>query len=587
MRTGGAEGLRVARRWVLRLQDYAYTPRIWPSLFTVLLWIGMSVYGWRRRTVPGALPFAIGVLFAAAWGIGAIMEYAAVDVDTKIFWFKFQSVWQLPAVTATTCFVLEYAWPGRWLTRRNLVLLSIAPLLFAMIILTDDIHHLAWRGFSYSELIVPHRGPANWAFVAYGYGLSLINVIALVWLLIHAPQNRWALVLMLTGQIASRALYALQAAHTLHYPLRLDLLALAVPSLIYAVALFGFGIFQPIPMARRAVIAQMRDGMLVLDAVGRVASLNPAAQEILGVQRKNALHRTIQDLLPKHAHGSGDLDIGKTGQTEIRFGSGSETRYYLLETSDLKDWRGPAVGHLLLLRDVTAQRQAHLQIVGQQRALAMLHEREQLSRELHDNLGQVFAFISIQGQAIRHLLSRGEVSTADEYVSRLIDVAREADIDIRESILGLRVALSEQGLFPALASYVAQYERLYGIRTELTKPESGLSGAFEPLVEVQLLRILQEALTNVRKHADARRVRIAFATDDGWIRVTVQDDGDGFDPTAAFEESDEHVGLSVMRERVEEVGGTFSLKSALGQGTEVVVRVPMSAKDHRRREGDG
>ncbi|MFP3897511.1 MAG: histidine kinase N-terminal 7TM domain-containing protein [Anaerolineales bacterium] len=562
-------------------QGYAYTPRIWPSVFTVLLWIGLSAYGWHRRRVPGALPFAIGVLFAAAWGTGAIMEHAAVDLHTKIFWYKFQSAWQLPAVTATTCFVLEYAWPGRWLTRRNLALLSIAPLLFAMAILTDGIHHLAWRGFTYDGLVIPHRGPANWAFVAYGYGLGLINVVVLIWLLIHARQHHWPLVLMLTGQVASRALYAVQAIHVPYYPFRLDLLALAVPSLMYAVALFGFGIFHPIPTARQAVIAQMRDAMLVLDPEGRVVSLNPAAQEILDVQEKSALDRPIQDLLPQYVGVDGDLDIAETDQTEIRLGSRSDakTRYYLLETSTLKDWRGLAVGHLLLLRDVTGLKQAHAQIVEQQRALAMLHEREQLSRELHDNLGQVFAFVSLQGQAIRHLLSQDEISTADEYVDRLIDVAREADVDIRESIRGLRVILSEQGFPPTLSQYLAQYERNYGIHTEVENPESVLPRAFAPSVQVHLLRILQEALTNVRKHANARRVRIVFAANDGWAHITVQDDGEGFDPTSALEESDKHIGLWVMRERAEEMGGTLSLKSAPGQGTEVTVRVPMSGKE--------
>jgi signal transduction histidine kinase len=87
----------------------------------------------------------------------------------------------------------------------------------------------------------------------------------------------------------------------------------------------------------------------------------------------------------------------------------------------------------------------------------MLQEREQLARELHDTLGQVFAFVNTQGQTVRRLLSRGDVATADELVARLVEVAREADVDIRESILGLRETLSERGLFPALARYLEQY----------------------------------------------------------------------------------------------------------------------------------
>jgi len=85
----------------------------------------------------------IASLFAAAWAIGSLLEAAAVELGTKIFWFKFQAVVQLPMIVATTCFVLEYAWPGRWLTRRNLALLFFPALVGIVMVLTDDRYHLA------------------------------------------------------------------------------------------------------------------------------------------------------------------------------------------------------------------------------------------------------------------------------------------------------------------------------------------------------------------------------------------------------------------------------------------------------------
>jgi two-component system nitrate/nitrite sensor histidine kinase NarX len=97
---------------------------------------------------------------------------------------------------------------------------------------------------------------------------------------------------------------------------------------------------------------------------------------------------------------------------------------------------------------------------------------------------------------------------------------------------------------------------------------------------VQLLRILQEALTNVRKHANASCVRISFALEDGWARVTVHDDGRGFDPDVSSAGMEEHVGLRVMRERAEEAGGSLNLRSASGQGTDLVVLVPVKGANH-------
>jgi signal transduction histidine kinase len=135
-------------------------------------------------------------------------------------------------------------------------------------------------------------------------------------------------------------------------------------------------------------------------------------------------------------------------------GSRLETRYYQVEASALNDWRGLEIGRLLLLHDVTEQKQAQAQTLEQQRALAILTERERLARELHDELGQVLAFISTQGHVIQTLLVRGDVSTASSYVARLSEAADEADIDMRESILSLRAPFHGQGLIPALQNYL-------------------------------------------------------------------------------------------------------------------------------------
>lgn len=555
-------------------QPYAFTPQIWPSLITFLLLPVLAVYAWRRRSLPGALPFAIGSLLAALWAAGSVFEYAAIDVATKILWVKVQSVWQLPTVTAITCFILEYAWPGRWLTRRNLALLAIVPLLFLGLALTNNFHHLLWNGFSVVGSVVPVRGLGSKAAILYGYAIGLINIFTYAWLFLHSRQHRWPVALMSIGMIGARTLYLLENTFLGRYNLPLDMLGIAIMDVIFAIALFGFRLFDPIPMARQMAIEQLRDGMLVLDSQGRVASLNPAAQAILGRPQKSSLGRPIRELLPGWTELSGKLDEAGSAPMEIQLGAGEARRDFRLETSALKDWRQVQIGQLLVLQEVTEQKKAQAQIIEHQRALAMLEERGQLARELHDNLGQVFAFISTQGQTIRRLLGRGEISTADEYTNRLVEVAQAADVDIRESILGLRASLLEHGLFPAIQQYLVQYEKNTRIQTELIRPASLKDGCFDPAVEVQLLRILQEALTNIRKHAGARRVEIKFEAGQGWVNISIKDDGQGFDPAGSTDGSGEHIGLRVMGERARGVGGSLSLNSKVGQGTQVLVQVP-------------
>lgn len=160
--------------------QYEYTSLIWPSFLTVLLLIILSVYSGRRRSVPGASPFTIACLCAALWAAGSMMEYAALNLATKIAWVKFQSAWHVPIVTAVTCFILEYTWPGRWLTRRVSALLSVAPLLTVVLMLTNNLHHLAWRRVEFDgssiQLIF---GPAGWLVVAYAIGmLGIVSLIA-------------------------------------------------------------------------------------------------------------------------------------------------------------------------------------------------------------------------------------------------------------------------------------------------------------------------------------------------------------------------------------------------------------------------
>jgi len=135
--------------------SFSYTPAIWPSILAVLLMLGLAVFSSRRSNIPGAIPLMIGSLFVAAWAFGSVREYTATDLAVKILWVKFQTIFQLPAVTAVTCFVLEYAWPGRWLSKRNLVILSLAPLMVFGMVLLDSRLHWIWSSFAYDGTVAP------------------------------------------------------------------------------------------------------------------------------------------------------------------------------------------------------------------------------------------------------------------------------------------------------------------------------------------------------------------------------------------------------------------------------------------------
>ncbi len=566
---------------------YAYTPHIWPPLLAAIFLAALSLGSWRRRAVPAALPLAAGTAFGVVWLLGVTLEVAAVAPAAAIAWHKFQAAWQLPAATAITCFALEYTYPGRWLTRRNLALLALPPLLVALLIVTNDAQFM-WRRLEVGPdgLVVRQLATPGFVLMVYGVGLILVNMAAFIWLSIRSPQHRWPAALMLSGDLAGRVFYGLYQLNVT--PVRsLTLLDSFVVALLlewtaYAIALFGFRIFNPLPAARATAIRQMREGMVVLDGQWRVASVNPAAAAILSTSEARARGKTLAEILPALAGLSAQLTAlpateGSADQAEISLGSEPNIRRYALDLSVLKDFRGLTTGHLLLLRDVTEWRRTQEQIREQQAALAALHEREQIARELHDGLGQVLAYVSMQAQAIARRVQAGDLDAVEVQLRRLADVTQEAHADIRESIVNLRSGRGGQvSLLETLRQQLALYSEHYGIQGKFSVGPGIEEAMFAPATGVQLLRVIQEALTNARKHGGARSVTVDLARADGEAVIVVQDDGAGFDPEqAAASARNDHYGLDFMAERMAEIGGSLKIQSTPGAGTRIVLRAPL------------
>ncbi len=249
-----------------------------------------------------------------------------------------------------------------------------------------------------------------------------------------------------------------------------------------------------------------------------------------------------------------------------------------MHVSPLEDRHGRELGRLLLLHDVTEERAAQGRLLEQERALAVLREREHLARELHDTVGQVLGYVSMQAQTAGKKVADGDVEAAALLLARLTDVAQHAHADVRESILALSAAPSGGWSFlPALRRYLDEVRADYAVQTELCAPPDMADDPVEPEVAVQVLRVVQEAVTNVRRHAGGSAVRVTVAQDDGTLRVTVADDGRGFTLAPADDGRNGHFGLAFMRERMQEVGGSVDIVSQPGRGTSVSLAVGVAS----------
>jgi PAS domain S-box-containing protein len=342
-----------------------------------------------------------------------------------------------------------------------------------------------------------------------------------------------------------------------------------IPYLSYAIALYGFRIFDPIPLARQTAINQLHAGMIVLDSQQRMVSLNPAAERVLNTTTSQARNRPARELLPACSE---DL-FKKPPEMETECSLGS--RSYALSLSQLKDFRGLVAGYLLMLRDITEQKQAQAQIVEQQRALAIENERERMARELHDSLGQVLSYASLQAQTAARLARDGQGEAAGTQLDRLDSVVREAHADLREYILNLRsTAFLQRSFFTAVKQYLDGFTSNYDIQTLLEVPAKFSCESCPPDTQLQLFRILQEALSNARKHGKAHLVQVAFARQSGRLCMLIQDDGSGFDMDEIAKQGGTHYGLQFMHERAAQMNGRLEIRSAPGAGTTVELSIP-------------
>jgi two-component system nitrate/nitrite sensor histidine kinase NarX len=211
-----------------------------------------------------------------------------------------------------------------------------------------------------------------------------------------------------------------------------------------------------------------------------------------------------------------------------------------------------------------------LRAAALQRETAVAEERGFIARELHDSIAQSLAFLKIQLGLLRSDIASGEPARIDKTLAELDAGVHESLGDVRELLVHFRTRTNAEDIAPALKTTLQKFEHQTGLRTHLEIEGDGLPLPAD--VQVQVLHVVQEALSNVRKHAQAREVWVEVQQSPSW-RVEVRDDGCGFDADGAGPD-ETHVGLRIMRERAHNVGATVELASVPGSGTCVVLKWP-------------
>lgn len=256
-------------------------------------------------------------------------------------------------------------------------------------------------------------------------------------------------------------------------------------------------------------------------------------------------------------------------------------------------WRGEEPAGVLVLGSNSSQafaqrHQALLETLAGQAALliqnrrlmvqveyqAVVDERTRLAREIHDGLAQTLAFLKIQAAQMQNYLARGENEKLTTMLQANYRTLSDAYVDARQAIDNLRRMPSTR-LRDWIAQVAADYEQATSQQVSISVSE--FSNEYPSNIQAQLIRIVQEALSNVRKHAEAHNVNIVGCQDGDTVLIEVRDDGRGFTPESV--DGNSRYGLLGMRERAESIGADFQITSQVGAGTIVSLRLPAAVKE--------
>jgi two-component system nitrate/nitrite sensor histidine kinase NarX len=209
--------------------------------------------------------------------------------------------------------------------------------------------------------------------------------------------------------------------------------------------------------------------------------------------------------------------------------------------------------------------------------LAALEERGRIAREIHDGFAQTVSLLHLRIRQAQAVVSPEHSASLDTALEEIAALSGDMYEEIRRSISHLRNPTSlDAGFVRVLSDFLKEFSAQSRLPVTLEASET-VPVRLAPASESQIIRIVQEALNNVRKHAQVDRARVGVERREGWLCVSVRDDGRGFDPARSNKQGGVHFGLQTMRERAESLGGTLAIDTAPGCGTRITATVPLES----------
>lgn len=548
-------------------------------------------YTVRHKEVRGAIAFTFLVLSVTSWALFQSLEYAVNEPVFKILFAKFQYFGI--STIGVTWYLFSYSysrgktWPGK-----SYFFLFILPLLTIIAAFTNEMHGWLWPQITpisnqpNANLLYGH-GPVFWTIFVYNYILLAIGTISIIRTAVSSKEIYRQQMVGLIGSAIVPWLGNLIYVLGLSPIPGLDLtpLGFALSAVVTAWSIFFLKLFDLIPVAYDQVVANLVDGVIVLDIHNRIADFNPKAREFLGIDNERAVGRDIASYLQRWP----DLierfrDVQK-GQAEVQIGEGRISDIDV-RISPLLDSRQNPLGRIIIVRDISEQKK--LERMREDFTQAIVHDlRNPLTTvALGLEMLRRQATVALPKTQLESLdITQASVQQMLELVGSILDIYRlesgEMPLDRKPTSLQ---TIAADALKPIAT--IANRKRIL-LQSDIP---AGMQDIF---VDHNLMRrVLQNLLDNSVKYSkEGRVIRVhaGFDKDDGTVVVSVIDTGDGIEPAVRKNLFDKYIsggnktngsglGLTFCRLAVEAHGGRIWVDENYQTGTKISFTIPDNSK---------
>ncbi len=338
-----------------------YTPITIPLLVSTVILSIILFTAIGRRQVAGARSFIWLMSCVTVWTVCYALALSGKDLQTNVFWSKFQFIGIVFVPVSWLVFSLEYSHLSRFINRRTIILLSIVPLAALALIWTNDYHHLFWASISGQLvngiwIVQEPPGAAFWVYTAFSYAYLIIGSFLFVRQSLKGPYLVETQSLMMILGAAIPWIINIVYLFWFNSALPIDPtpFTLVISGIFYTWGLFRLGLFNLLPMAAETVIEGIQDGVMVIDQNGQVVYINLAFSEYTGISSKEAIGSTAKEVLARWPELVGEFDDRTPASTQIAIQlTGDTTRHFEMRISPLYDRGRRFGGHVFILRQIS------------------------------------------------------------------------------------------------------------------------------------------------------------------------------------------------------------------------------------------